>query len=154
MPLLVKKTFLFAVFLLVLFSCKKKDVISQATADENKITKYLTDNNLDATATGTGLYYIISAPGSGIQPNAKSDVTVNYKGYLIDGSVFDQSKSGGYTTNLNSVIKGWQEGVPLIKKGGKIKLIIPSALGYGASAAGSIPANSVLVFDIELMNVL
>jgi FKBP-type peptidyl-prolyl cis-trans isomerase FkpA len=135
-------------------ACKKKDVISQTTADDRIIQKYIEDNRLTAIASGTGLYYQITTAGSGAQPSAKSQVTVNYKGYLVNGSVFDQSKIGGYTTNLNAVIKGWQEGVPYIKKGGKIKLLIPSALGYGPNAAGSIPANSVLIFDIELLDVI
>jgi FKBP-type peptidyl-prolyl cis-trans isomerase FkpA len=134
-------------------SCKKKNVIDQATADENIITKYIAEHGLNATATGSGLYYVISSQGTGANPTASSVVTVNYKGYLTDGTVFDRSPTGGYVTALNKVIQGWQEGIPLFKKGGKGMLLIPSALGYGSQATGSIPANSVLIFDIELVDV-
>ncbi len=155
MNLTFKKSYL--VLLLaasVLFSCKKENVISQETADDNIIKKYISDNNLNATATGSGLYYVITTQGTGAQPKPTSDVIVIYKGYLTDGSVFDQSKPGGYATNLASVIKGWQEGLPYFKKGGKGKLLIPSALAYGPAAKTNIPANSVLIFDIELLDVL
>lgn len=136
---------------LIFFSaCKKEEPVDQKAIDEQIITNYIADNNLTAIATGSGLYYVMTTPGTGAQPTASSDVTVVYKGYLTDGFVFDQSKTGGLSINLNSVIKGWQEGIPLFKVGGKGKLLIPSALGYGANAQSSIPANSVLIFDINL----
>ena len=149
----MKKSFVLIVIVLSFLSCKKKSNASQAELDEKIITNYISDNNLNATATGSGLYYVISSQGTGIQPNANSNVTVSYKGSLKDGKVFDQSSSAGATFNLANVIKGWQEGIPLFKKGGKGVLLIPSALGYGAQATGSIPANSVLIFDVDLINV-
>ncbi len=145
-----------ACYLLLLLSgtaCKKKKVIDQANADENIITKYISEHNLTATATGSGLYYVISTQGTGVQPTINSFVTVNYKGALADGTVFDQNTSGSYSTGLSKVIKGWQEGIPLFKKGGEGMLLVPSALGYGTTANGSIPANSVLIFEIELIDV-
>ncbi|MES2680837.1 MAG: FKBP-type peptidyl-prolyl cis-trans isomerase [Bacteroidota bacterium] len=153
MNLFVSKTFLCCLIALSLFSCKKKNILTQAQADENIINKYITDNNLTATATGSGLYYVIETQGTGAHPTSKSDIIVKYRGYLPDGTQFDQN-STGFATNLSSVVKGWQEGLPYFKKGGKGKLLIPSALGYGANATGSIPANSVLIFDIELVDVL
>jgi FKBP-type peptidyl-prolyl cis-trans isomerase FkpA len=148
------KKILFLLFIVLSFvSCKKRKTATQAELDEKIITNYITDNKLNATATGSGLYYVIISQGTGAQPNANSNVTVNYKGSLKDGTVFDQSAPVGITFNLNSVIKGWQEGIPYFKKGGKGVLLIPSALGYGANATGKIPANSVLIFDIELLNV-
>jgi FKBP-type peptidyl-prolyl cis-trans isomerase FkpA len=79
-------------------------------------------------------------------------VVANYKGYLTDGTVFDESKTGSPATfALKTVIPGWQEGLQLIGVKGKIKLLIPSALGYGSTAKTNIPANSVLIFDIELV---
>ena len=144
--------FLF-VFGLLTSSCKKNKKVSQTEVDEDIITKYIANNNLDAKATGSGLYYVISVAGSGAQPNASSNVTVKYKGTLTDGTVFDQSTSAGATFNLSGVIKGWQEGIPLFKKGGKGILLIPSALGYGDQATGKIPAASVLIFDVELLDV-
>jgi FKBP-type peptidyl-prolyl cis-trans isomerase FkpA len=137
---------------LVVFSCKKKKISSQAKEDEKIITDYIAANNLNANATGSGLYYVITTQGTGAQPNSASTVTVKYKGYLKDGTVFDQSVNGA-TFSLGSVIKGWQEGIPYFKKGGKGMLLIPSALGYGAQATGNIPANSVLIFDIDLVDV-
>jgi FKBP-type peptidyl-prolyl cis-trans isomerase FkpA len=149
----MKKSFVLFVIVLSFISCKKKSTASQAELDEKIITNYISDNKLNATATGSGLYYVISTVGTGVQPNANSNVTVSYKGSLKDGSIFDQSAPAGTSFNLSSVIKGWQEGIPLFKKGGKGMLLIPSALGYGSNATGSIPANSVLIFDINLINV-
>jgi FKBP-type peptidyl-prolyl cis-trans isomerase FkpA len=148
------KTILIASLIVLSFvSCNKRKVKSQAELDEKVITNYITDNKLNATATGSGLYYVVHDPGTGAQPNSGSNVTVKYKGSLKDGTVFDQSADVGITISLNSVIKGWQEGIPLFKKGGRGVLLIPSSLGYGTQATGKIPANSVLIFDIELLNV-
>jgi FKBP-type peptidyl-prolyl cis-trans isomerase FkpA len=152
-PFFGRSFLLLSVILITNASCKK-NVISQETADDNIIKKYISDNGLSATATGSGLYYVITTEGKGVQPNSNSDVIVTYKGYLTNGTVFDQSKAGGFATNLTNVIKGWQEGLPFFKKGGKGKLLIPSALGYGSTAQSGIPANSVLIFDIELVDVL
>ncbi|MBA3664253.1 MAG: FKBP-type peptidyl-prolyl cis-trans isomerase [Bacteroidetes bacterium] len=132
-------------------ACKKKKKSTQAKEDEKIITDYISANNLNASATGSGLYYVITTQGTGAQPNSNSTVTVKYKGTLKDGTVFDQS--GGATFSLSSVIKGWQEGIPYFKKGGKGVLLVPSALGYGAQATGNIPANSVLIFDVDLQDV-
>ena len=141
-------------FLLIcfFFSCNKKKVLNQAEADENIINKYISDNKLNATATGSGLHYVITTQGTGIQPVATSTVTVKYDGFIIDGTLFDQS-STGVSLPLTSVIKGWQEGLPYFKKGAVGTLLIPSALGYGTQATGKIPANSVLIFNIGLLDV-
>lgn len=145
--------FLFFFLIIISFSdCKKKSTVDQAATDEGIITAYISSHKLNAKATGSGLHYVITMQGSGGQPSSSSNVTVNYKGYLTDGSVFDQSKSPGFTTSLGSVIAGWQEGIPYFKKGGKGTLLIPSALGYGSQAQANIPANSVLIFDIELLD--
>ncbi len=149
----MKKILLLSLIILSFTTCKKKKIKTQAELDEKIITSYIADNNLNATATGSGLYYVISVQGTGAQPNSSSNVTVNYKGSLRDGTVFDQSGAAGISIGLNSVIEGWKEGIPLFKKGGKGVLLIPSALGYGDKATGKIPANSVLIFDIELLNV-
>ncbi len=133
--------------------CKKFDPAEQAALDEAAITKYISDKALTATATGSGLYYVIDSLGTGVYPTLASRVTVAYKGSLLDGTVFDQSTAAGATFPLTSVIQGWQEGIPKFKKGGNGTLLIPSALGYGNQAQGSIPANSVLLFDITLVNV-
>ncbi len=143
----------FICILLSFTACKKKKTTNQAEEDEKIISQYISDHKLSAKATGSGLYYVINTQGTGAQPNSQSNVRVAYKGYLTSGSVFDQSQPSGYITNLSNVINGWTEGIPYFKKGGKGMLLIPSALGYGSQAVGNIPANSVLIFDIELLDV-
>lgn len=149
----MKKTALLILITVAFLSCKKKKTVDQAAADETIITQYIADHKLNATATGSGLYYVMTSVGAGANPTSTSSVTVKYKGYLTDGTVFDQSSNIGVTFSLTQVIKGWTEGIPLFKKGGKGILLIPSALGYGAQQQGSIPANSVLIFDIELLDI-
>ena len=140
--------------LLVTFNSCKKEPVDYTEIDEGIITQYIADNNLTAIATGTGLYYVIDTPGTGAQPNSQSTVTVAYKGYLTNGSVFDESASAGISFSLTSVIQGWQEGIPYFKEGGSGILLIPSALGYGNQATSGIPANSVLIFEVALIEVL
>ena len=151
----MKKYFLLLLLIpIAIFSCKKDTTVSaeeQAKIDKAIILKYISDNSLVADSTASGLYYVISNPGDTIYPNSNSYVLVYYKGYLTNGVSFDQTEPGKpINLFLNSVIKGWTEGIPKIGKGGKIKLLIPSALGYGSNESTSIPANSVLIFDIEL----
>src|SRR5688572_6056969 len=103
---------IYIVFILLCFTqCKKKKTVNQTEEDEKKITQYIADNKLEAKATGSGLYYVIKTQGTGKQPDANSNVRVLYKGYLIDGTVFDKSGTNGYVTNLQEVIKGWTEGI-------------------------------------------
>ncbi|MDP5199632.1 FKBP-type peptidyl-prolyl cis-trans isomerase [Flavobacterium sp. DG2-3] len=156
------KKLLAALFTLTLFvSCSSsspddilpppKDYTEQ---NEKEIADYLAKNNLTAKRTSTGLYYIVNEEGTGKQPSILSTVTVKYKGYFTSGKTFDQSKDAGATFPLNKVIKGWQEGIPFFKEGGKGVLLIPSHLGYGSyDDPRGIPAGSVLLFDIELISV-
>lgn len=147
----MKKNLLLILCVIMFVTCKKKKTVDQSAIDKDIITSYISSHQLNATATGSGLYYVIKTQGTGTNPTANSNVTVIYKGYLSAGSVFDQSSSTGLNINLASVIEGWKEGIPYLKKGGgKGILLIPSALGYGAQATASIPANSVLIFDVEL----
>lgn len=148
-------------FLLLLFlsaitlsSCDKEiSAAEQLEQDVEKIKKYLADNNLTAIATPSGLHHIITEAGSGGSPTIQSTVTVKYKGYLLDGTIFDQT-TGSQTATfpLANLISGWQEGIPLLQKGGKGTFLLPSALGYGPNQVGPIPANSVLIFEIELID--
>lgn len=95
--------------------------------------------------------------GEGTQVKANDTVTVNYLGTLENGTKFDSSydRNQPFTTQIGvgTVIKGWDEGIPGMKIGGKRKLIVPAELGYGAQANGAIPANSVLIFEVELLGV-
>jgi len=143
---------------LTVASCnKKKDeelAKEQAAKDEEIIQQYIADNNLNAVATGSGLYYVIETEGTGASCTSSSTVTVAYTGYFTDGDVFDYSSPQGVTFSLQQVIQGWTEGIPYFKEGGAGKLLIPSALGYGPSGSASIPPNSVLIFEVELIEVL
>ena len=139
-------------FVLILSSCNKEK--RQAEKDEEIIKKYITNNNLNAKPTGSGLYYVVETAGTGDQPTSSSQVKVAYTGYFTNAKVFDESPATGVTFGLQQVIKGWTEGIPFFKEGGKGILLIPSKLGYGASGTNGIPANSVLIFNVELIDVL
>nr|WP_232735295.1 FKBP-type peptidyl-prolyl cis-trans isomerase [Flavobacterium sp. 5] len=115
--------------------------------------KYIADNQLNAVKTESGLYYVIDEAGTGKQPTATSNVTVAYKGYYTDKTVFDQGSSTGISFNLQGVIKGWMEGIPYFKEGGSGKLLIPASLGYGSYDYRGIPGGSVLIFDVKLISV-
>ena len=122
-----------------------------------KIKAYISDKKLtDVVTTESGLSYKITQVGTGGNPVSSSNVSCYYKGYLLDGSVFDEQNRNNTTVtpsfSLNGVIDGWTEGIPKIKAGGKALLIIPSRLGYKAEAQANIPANSVLVFEVELVS--
>lgn len=121
-------------------------------AEVQQVQAYVTANNISAVKHCSGLYYLIQTEGSGSAPTPCSTITFNYTGYLTNGSIFDKSNAP-VTYNLLELIEGWKKSIPLIKKGGKIKLIIPPSLAYGPTARPGIPANSVLVFDIELLGV-
>ena len=155
------KKLLATLFTLTLFiSCSSSDKDAPVSPpkdysaeNDKEITDYLSKNNLTATKSTTGLYYIINEPGTGAQPTASSKVTVAYKGYFTNGSVFDQSSASGLTFPLSEVIKGWTEGIPYFKEGGNGVLLIPAHLGYGSYANAKIPAGSVLIFDVKLLKV-
>lgn len=132
--------------------------------------KYLADNKITAKPTESGLYYIESKKGNGKKPKAGELVKVNYTGRLLNGTVFDTSdeataKTAGtyhkerkyepyeFPVGVGQVIPGWDEGIMLMSVGSKGKLIIPSAIAYGAQGGGPIPPFSPLVFDVELVAV-
>ncbi len=108
------------------------------------------------TSTNSGLKYRILRQGKGAKPKASDTVTVHYKGWLDDETVFDSSYKRGESISfpLNGVIKGWTEGMQLVQEGGMIELEIPSKLGYGAQGAGGlIPPNANLHFLVELIDI-
>jgi len=130
----------------------------QKGVDAKVIEDYLAKNNLKAKArkTASGLYYIPQVEGSGPSPVAGDNVKVHYTGKFLDGKEFDSSKNQGKPLDLQigagMVIPGWEEGIMLMKKGEKGLLIIPSGLAYGPEAYGPIPGNSVLQFEMELID--
>lgn len=143
----------FAVALILLISsCNTtKD---QSEEDDLAIKNYLTTKNLTATKDPSGVYWIMTTVGTGTSPTVASTVEVKYKGSLLNGTVFDQTLTDKTLTYpLSGFIMGWQIGIPLMKEGGKATLLIPSHLGYGSQSNGPIPANSVLIFEIELIDV-
>ncbi len=148
----MKFTFtIIAVFLMLFSSCNKDK--KQAEIDDEIISDYISKNNLDATKTASGLYVVIDEPGIGEHPTINSTVRVAYRGYFTNNNPFDDSDTSGISFSLSNVIEGWQEGIPYFKPGGNGTLLIPSALGYGRSARPGIPANSVLIFDIDLKEI-
>jgi FKBP-type peptidyl-prolyl cis-trans isomerase FkpA len=140
------------VLALVLTGCNKdKDGgCTTAAEDDAKMQKYISDNGITATKHASGMYYQIIEPGSGATPTINSTVKANYTGKFTNNTSFD---SGVASFPLNGVIAGWTIGIPLIKQGGKIKLIIPPYLAYGCNDYRGIPGNSVLIFDVDLLEV-
>lgn len=143
---------------------KEKNMASseQMAIDEKLILKYLADNKIiGAKKTASGLYYIIRQPGKGDNAKAGQTVYVNYTGRTLDGNTFDSSVDPkfnhveplSFLLGRGNVIQGWDEGIALLNKGGKATLYIPSPLAYGKnSPTAAIPANSVLIFDVELVD--
>ena len=115
----------------------------------------LMKKNSEVQKTDSGLLYEIIKKGKG-KPPAKSDtVTVNYEGRFVDGTVFDSTfkREKPATLPLNKFIEGWQEGLQLIGKGGKINLYVPAKLGYGDDGRMGMPPGALLIFDVELLNI-
>jgi len=149
-----------------------KKQAEQLTKDIEIIDKYLADKGIKAEKTESGIRYVITQPGSGEKAAAGQNVKVNYTGYLLDGKYFDTSiktlaqEKGLYDARRepytpfelvierSNVIKGWHEALKLMNKGSKGTFYIPSTLGYGPQRASEvIGENSVLVFDIEMLDV-
>ena len=131
---------------------KKNAVLSQTS------NAFLVENGKKPgiTTTASGLQYEVIKEGTGAKPTAESVVSVNYKGSLINGNVFDQSPAGqGAEIPLNRVIPGWSEGIALMTIGSKYKFYVPGNLGYGPNGnpQGGIGPNEVLIFDVELLGI-
>ncbi|MEI6947716.1 FKBP-type peptidyl-prolyl cis-trans isomerase [Paraflavisolibacter sp. H34] len=129
-------------------------------AEIQQVKTYIDTNGIVATQHCSGLYYTVLSEGSGKTPQTCLGVIARYKGSLTNGTVFeDQSTGEGVEFNLGYVIRGWTIGLPLVKNGGKIRLYIPPSLAYGSTARTDangnvvIPANSILIFDVEILAV-
>ncbi len=131
---------------------------AQLKKDGEIIDEYLADNNIDAQTTESGLRYVITEEGSGEVAEAGQNVEVHYHGTLLDGTKFDSSVDRGepfsFVLGQGRVIRGWDEGFALLKKGTKATLYIPSPLAYGGQAVSEvIKANSILKFEVELLDI-
>lgn len=125
-----------------------------ASSEATQIINYLSENNLsDQTIeTESGLFYLIEEEGNGENPTSVSNVSVIYKGYFLNGQVFDQT-TAAISFNLQNVIAGWTEGITYFKEGGSGKLFIPSHLAYGPNGNSAIPPNTILIFDVNLVSI-
>jgi FKBP-type peptidyl-prolyl cis-trans isomerase FkpA len=130
------------------------DSLQQYKNEIEIIKQAIASGKTDAKEFREDVYYTMMKEGTGKQVLLTDTVVVYYKGYLLgDGSIFDQTKDKPATFPLNRLIKGWHIGVPLCKVGGKIKIVIPSALGYSIrTRAAKIPPNSILVFEVEVVD--
>lgn len=163
----MKKSFFLitALALLSLTGCKKNTQTCTPTvpgvtvpdAEVAAVESYLVGKGLMAAVTlhPKKFYYRINSAGSGLTPNSCSNVLVKYRGALTNDTVFTSPEelNTGAVFNLGQLIAGWQLGLSLIQKGGNITLYLPPSLAYGSNSTPSIPANSVLIFDISLVDV-
>ncbi|MBN4051275.1 FKBP-type peptidyl-prolyl cis-trans isomerase [bacterium AH-315-M05] len=142
----------------LIFDVELMDVVEKVAPKPKVVPKPFNVEGKETVTTKSGLQYIMVKEGTGVQPVSGKQVIVHYTGYLDDGSIFDSSVERGqplpFTLGVGQVIKGWDEGVALLKVGGKARLIIPSGLAYGAKGyPGLIPPNATLTFDVELVEV-
>ncbi|WP_366105352.1 FKBP-type peptidyl-prolyl cis-trans isomerase [uncultured Algibacter sp.] len=132
----------------------------EAKANKEEGDKFLAENKTKdgVQTTESGLQYIVLKEGTGAKPTTTSKVKVHYHGTLIDGTVFDSSVDRGEPTEfgVTQVIKGWTEGLQLMKEGAKYKFFIPGDLAYGSNPrpGGKIKPNSTLIFDVELLEIV
>ena len=161
----MKKLLLFPSLIALLFlgSCLKKgdnkcgytdSNIVAPQAEQDALLDSLTNHGIQAAELHpSGFYYTITDPGSGaFVSNLCTAIAITYKGGFFNGKSFDSSLVQPVVFQLGQLITGWQKGIPLIKKGGKITLYIPPSLGYGSEDRNGIPANSYLIFDITLVD--
>jgi len=136
--------------------------VQQKGIDDKILKDYFAKNNIKATKTPSGLYYVMTKEGTGDTPKPHQFVTVNYTGRMLDGKAFDSNvdttfkhaKPFSFKLGIHQVIAGWDEGMALIKKGGKATLYIPSGLAYGAKGSkGKIEPNAILMFDVEVTDI-
>jgi FKBP-type peptidyl-prolyl cis-trans isomerase FkpA len=140
----------------------EREQAQQKETDERLLQEYIAGNKIKATRTASGLYYSITKKGTGATPGAGDSVSMNYTGRLLSGETFDSNVDPAFhhvqpfwfTLGRGQVIQGWDEGIALLPKGTKATLYIPSGLAYGPQSPGpQIPANSILIFDVEVVDV-
>jgi FKBP-type peptidyl-prolyl cis-trans isomerase len=140
-----------------ILQARSAGIMDRVQKEGEEFVQGFMDCNEDAIKTDSGLVYCSMKEGEGAQPALSNNVEVHYHGTLIDGTVFDSSVDRGETISfpLGGVIQGWQEGLALMKEGGKATLIIPAALAYGEAGSGDvIPPGATLKFEVELFKVM
>jgi FKBP-type peptidyl-prolyl cis-trans isomerase FkpA len=155
---MVKKLSALIILVALFGGCKKNKCdydecsIKASASEIQSVKDYLASKGItNATQHCSGMFYVIDNAGSGKHPNGCSTVSVTYKGMLTNGSTFDSGDLDGWS--LDGLITGWRNGIPQIGAGGVIHLYIPPSLGYGSAPYGSIPGNSILIFDVTLKSV-
>jgi len=157
----IKTVLPFFLAMLVFSGCSKSDnnncsvnMGNPSSAELSDIQSYLTSKGITAQLDTRGFYYRIVNPGTGSgSPTPTSNVTVSYEGTLKGGTVFDGTGTGAPVTfPLNGLILGWQYGIPIVTRGGVIDLYLPPSLAYGCEALPGIPAGSMLIFRVTLVN--
>ncbi|MBK7374901.1 MAG: DUF3472 domain-containing protein [Chitinophagaceae bacterium] len=132
---------------------KNADSLAEISKENKQIFAAIQEGKFDTTGSSAGIYYKILQEGNGDFVSLNDTLVVYYKGQLLNGSVFDQTKDKPAVFPLKRLIKGWQAGLPFCRQGGKIRLIIPSPLAYSIRNLGVIPPNSVLIFDVEVLEI-
>ncbi len=133
-----------------LSSCSRNDPDVIAERDEKKILAYIDEHNLDAIELEEGVWVAIDQEGSGGHPAENSVVLMNYRGFLLNDDVFDEGFNA--RINLQQAVRGFRIGVMAFRRGGLGTILIPSAAGYGEYPSGNIPRNSVLIFEVEIID--
>lgn len=136
--------------ILIFSSCRRDDPEYIAKRDREKILEYLEDHELDYQELESGVFVVIEEEGIGGYPSENSTVKLNYTGYLLNGDEFDSGT--GANIYLPSAVEGFSIGIREFQRDGEGKILIPSELGYGSFAQGSIPRNSVLIFDVKIID--
>lgn len=133
------------------------DNAQAALKEQEELAAYIQSNGITAEPTASGLYYISTEAGNGKAAEVSKKAKVHYTGKFLNGQVFDSSVDRGepfeFTLGVGQVIRGWDEGIAMMKVGEKATLIIPSSIAYGPQQNGPIPGFSTLVFDVELLDV-
>ncbi len=148
-----RKAFIYSVLIslaFVLLSCSRNDPDVIAERDRKKILEYIEENELDATELEEGVFIAIMQEGVGGNPSENSLVLMNYLGALLNDDVFDSGQS--VRLNLDGVVRGFRIGVMALNRGSKATILIPSEAGYGQFSQPGIPRNSVLIFDVEIID--
>ncbi len=141
---------LFFPLVLTFSSCSRNDPDVIAERDRNKILEYIEENDLDAIELEEGVWVAVTREGAGDHPTENSVVKLTYTGFLLDDTIFDE----GYNAHisLQGAVRGFRIGVMAFRRGGEGTILIPSAAGYGEYAYGNIPRNSVLIFDVDIID--